>query len=86
MSLGMHHPKNLRATASNSYILNLYGGLSNRRLFARRPTNERRSKKVACTKSAFFDLFHNPQNQHRKSQQDSVKKKQNTKSQTQEFD
>jgi hypothetical protein len=33
----------------------------------------------------FFDQFHNMQNQHPKSQQDPAKKKQNTKSQTQEF-
>jgi hypothetical protein len=35
----MHYPKNLGEIASSSYILGLYGGLSNRRLFARRPIN-----------------------------------------------
>jgi hypothetical protein len=41
------------ATTSSSYILSLYGGLCNRRLFARRPTNKRRSKKMTCTRGAF---------------------------------
>jgi hypothetical protein len=49
----MHYPKNLRATATSSYILSLCGGLSNRRLFVRRPTDERRFKKVTCIRSAF---------------------------------
>jgi hypothetical protein len=31
---------------SSSYILGLNGGLCNRRLFSRRPANERRSKKI----------------------------------------
>jgi hypothetical protein len=50
----MHYLKNLRATASSSYILSLCDGLCNRRLFASRPTNQRRSKKMTCTKSDFL--------------------------------
>jgi hypothetical protein len=50
----MHHPKNLGATASSSYILGLCGGLCNRRLFVRRPINKRRSKKVTSTISVFL--------------------------------
>jgi hypothetical protein len=34
------------------------------------------------SQKCFYDQSHNPQNQHRKSQQDLAKKKQNTKSQT----
>jgi hypothetical protein len=49
----MHYPKNLGAMASSSYILSLCGGLCNRRLFMSRPTNKRKSKKMAYTRSAF---------------------------------
>jgi hypothetical protein len=56
----MHDPKNLGETTSSSYILSLYGGLCNRRLFVRRPTNKRRSKKMACTRSAFFLSISHP--------------------------
>jgi hypothetical protein len=52
----MHYPKNLGATASSSYILGLYGELCNERLFARRPTNKRRSKKMICTRSVFRSI------------------------------
>jgi hypothetical protein len=52
----MHYPKNLDATASGIYILGLCGGLCNKRLFARRPTNKRRSKKMTCTRSAFRSI------------------------------
>jgi hypothetical protein len=38
---------------SNSYILSLYARLCNRSLFVRRPTNERRPKKVTFTKTVF---------------------------------
>jgi hypothetical protein len=44
--------KNLRAAANSSYILGLGGELCNRRLFERRPTNKRRSKKMTSTRSA----------------------------------
>jgi hypothetical protein len=37
---------------SSSYILGLGGRLCNRRLFSRRPTNERRSKKMTSSRSA----------------------------------
>jgi hypothetical protein len=37
---------------SSSYILILSGGLCNRRLLSRRPTNERRSKKMTSPRSA----------------------------------
>jgi hypothetical protein len=37
---------------SNSYILDLGGGLCNRRLFIRRPTNKRRSEKMTSIGSA----------------------------------
>jgi hypothetical protein len=37
---------------SNSYILSLCGGLGNCRSFLRRPTDNRRSKKMASTRSA----------------------------------
>jgi hypothetical protein len=47
-----NYPKNLRAIASNSYILSHSGGLCNRRLLSRRPANERRSKKMKSPKSA----------------------------------
>jgi hypothetical protein len=50
----MDYPKNLRATTSSSYILSLYGGLCNKILFARRPTNKRRFKKLTCARGAFF--------------------------------
>jgi hypothetical protein len=50
----MDYPKNLRATTSSSYILNLYGGLCNKILFVRRPTNKRRSKKLTCARGAFL--------------------------------
>jgi hypothetical protein len=53
ISHGMHYPKNLGPTVSSSYILNLRDGLCNRSLFARRPTNKKRSKKMICTRSAF---------------------------------
>jgi hypothetical protein len=49
----MHYLKNLGAAASSNYILGLCGGLCNISLFVRRPTNERRSKKVTCNRSAF---------------------------------
>jgi hypothetical protein len=52
----MHYLKNLRATASSSYILGLYGGLCNRRLFVRRLTNKRRFKKMACIRSVFQSI------------------------------
>jgi hypothetical protein len=38
---------------SSSYILSLYGGLGNWRLFLRGPANERRSKKMISPRSAF---------------------------------
>jgi hypothetical protein len=50
----MHYPMNLGAIASSSYILGLCGGLCNRRLFASRPINKRRTKKMTCTRSVFF--------------------------------
>jgi hypothetical protein len=53
----VHYPKNIRAAASNSYILILFGGLCNRRLLLRRPTNKRRSKKMTSIRS---DLSFNP--------------------------
>jgi hypothetical protein len=37
---------------SSSYILSLGGGLCNRRLFLRRPANERRSKKMTSPRVA----------------------------------
>jgi hypothetical protein len=37
---------------SSSYILNLSGGLCNRRLLLRRPANERRYKKMTSPRSA----------------------------------
>jgi hypothetical protein len=37
---------------SNSYILGLSGGLCNRRLFMRRPTNKRRFEKMTSIRSA----------------------------------
>jgi hypothetical protein len=37
---------------SSSYILSLCGGLSNRRLFLRKPANKRRSEKMTSTRSA----------------------------------
>jgi hypothetical protein len=37
---------------SSRYILALYGGLGNWRLFSRRPANKRRSKKMISTRSA----------------------------------
>jgi hypothetical protein len=49
---GLHYPKNLGAVGSSNYILGLSGGLCNRRLFLRRPTNKRRSKKMTSTRSA----------------------------------
>jgi hypothetical protein len=49
----MHYLKNLGAAASSNYILGLCGGLCNISLFVRRPTNERRFKKVTCNRSAF---------------------------------
>jgi hypothetical protein len=52
----MYYPKNLGATTSNSYILNLCGGLCNRSLFVRRPTNKRRSKKMTCTRNVFRSI------------------------------
>jgi hypothetical protein len=39
---------------SSSYILGLGGELCNRRLFARKPTNKRRSKKMTNTRSALL--------------------------------
>jgi hypothetical protein len=48
----MHHPKDLKAIASSSYILDLSGGLCDKRLFASWPTNKRRSKKMICIRSA----------------------------------
>jgi hypothetical protein len=49
---GLHYPKNLGAVGSSSYILGLSDGLCNIRLFLRRPTNKRRSKKMISTRSA----------------------------------
>jgi tRNA G18 (ribose-2'-O)-methylase SpoU len=49
----MHYPNNLGAIARSIYILGFYGVLCDRRLFVSRPTNKRRSKKMACTRSAF---------------------------------
>jgi hypothetical protein len=43
----------LGVAASGGYILSLCGGLGNWRLFSRRPTNERRSKKMISLRSAF---------------------------------
>jgi hypothetical protein len=48
----------LGAAASNSYILNLCGGLYNNGLFARRPTNKRRSKKMTCPNVLFLSIPH----------------------------
>jgi hypothetical protein len=53
ISYGMHYPNNSGAAASSSYILKLYGGLCDKRLFASRPTHKRISKKITCTRSAF---------------------------------
>jgi hypothetical protein len=39
---------------SSSYILRLGGGLCNRKLFLRRPANERRSKKITSPRSALL--------------------------------
>jgi hypothetical protein len=44
------------------------------KIFSRRLANKRRYEKMACTKCS-FGQSHNPQNQHRKSQQDQAKKK-----------
>jgi hypothetical protein len=41
---------------SSSYILDLSGGLLNRRLFTSRPTNKRRFKKMARTRSVFWSI------------------------------
>jgi hypothetical protein len=54
LSYGVHYPKNLRAAASNSYILDLGGGLCNRRLLLRRPANKRRSKKMTSCRGALL--------------------------------
>jgi hypothetical protein len=51
ISHSMHYPMNLGATASRSYIFRLCSGLCDRILFVSRPTNKRRSKKIACTRS-----------------------------------
>jgi hypothetical protein len=48
----LHYPKDFGATASSSYVLGLYGGLCDRRLFVSYPTNKRRCKKMACTRNA----------------------------------
>jgi hypothetical protein len=56
----MHYPKNLRATASSNYILSLYGGSSNGRLFAIIPTDERRSKNMTCIRSVLFQSIPQP--------------------------
>jgi hypothetical protein len=50
-------PKDLMVCTSkesvrSSYILGLDGGLCNRRLFSRKPANERRSKKKTSARSA----------------------------------
>jgi hypothetical protein len=50
----MHYPNNLGAATSSNYILSLCGGLCNRRLFMRRPTNKRRFKKMICIGGAFL--------------------------------
>jgi hypothetical protein len=47
----IHHPKQLRAKASDSDILSLCGRLSNARLFARRPKNQRSPQKLASPRS-----------------------------------
>jgi hypothetical protein len=44
---GVCDPKKLRATTSCDNILCLCSGLSNNRLFARRPRHQRRSQKLA---------------------------------------
>jgi hypothetical protein len=46
-----HYPKKMRATASGSSILNLYGRLGNARLFARRPRNQGGTQKLASSRS-----------------------------------
>jgi hypothetical protein len=48
---GICDPKELRATTSCSNVLCLGSGLSNTRLFARRPKHQRRSQKLASPKS-----------------------------------
>jgi hypothetical protein len=50
----VYYPKNLSEIASSSYILNLGDGLCNRRLLSRRPTNERRSKKMTSPRNALL--------------------------------
>jgi hypothetical protein len=49
----VHNTLDLGVAASGGYILSLCGGLGNWRLFSRRPTNERRSKKMISLRSAF---------------------------------
>jgi hypothetical protein len=48
---GVCDPKELRATTSSGNVLCLGSGLSNTRLFAGRPRHQRRSKKLASSRS-----------------------------------
>jgi hypothetical protein len=80
ISHDVHYSKNLWATTSSSYILDLGGGLCNRRLLLERLANERGSKENDKCQMCSFGQSHNRQNQHQKRQQDQAKKKQNTKS------
>jgi hypothetical protein len=48
---GVCNPKELRATTSSGNVLCLGRGLSNTRLFAGRPRHQRRSQKLASTRS-----------------------------------
>jgi hypothetical protein len=52
VSHGVHNIYDLRAAVSSGYILSLYGGLSNWRLFSRRLANERRSRKMTSIRNA----------------------------------
>jgi hypothetical protein len=48
---GVFDPKELRATTRCGYILYLGSGLSNTRLFARRPRHQKGTKELACPRS-----------------------------------
>jgi hypothetical protein len=50
---GVCDAKELRATTSSGNVLYLGSGLSNTRLFARRPRHQRRSHKLASPRSEF---------------------------------
>jgi hypothetical protein len=48
---GVRDPKELRATTSSGNVLCLGSGLSNPRLFARKPRHQRRTQKLASPRS-----------------------------------